>query len=77
VTLFEILRVAAELTCDAAVIEFVPVTDPMFRRLLRGREELHRDFTYKSFEQACSGFFRIVRKEELAPGGRCLYYLRK
>ena len=77
VPLFEILRVAAELTCDAAVIEFVPATDPMFRRLLRGREELHRDFTRDSFEQACAGFFRIVRKQELAPGGRCLYLLRK
>jgi len=77
VPLFEILRVAAELTCNAAVIEFVPVTDPMFRRLLRGREELHRDFTRESFEQTCSGFFRIVRKEELAPEGRCLYFLQK
>jgi hypothetical protein len=77
VPLFEILRVTAELTRDAAVIEFVPVSDPMFRRLLRGRDELHRDFTPENFEQACSGFFRIVRKEELAPGSRCLYFLRK
>ena len=77
VPLFEILRVTAELTRDAAVIEFVPVSDPMFRRLLRGRDELHRDFAPENFEQACSGFFRIVRKEELAPGSRCLYFLRK
>lgn len=77
IPLFEILRLAAELTCDAAVIEYVPLSDPMFQHLLRGRDELHRDFTQESFEQACSGFFRIIRKEELTPGSRCLYFLRK
>jgi SAM-dependent methyltransferase len=77
VPLIEILQLAAEVTNDAALIEFVPATDPMFRLLLRGRDELHRDFTQESFEQACSKFFRIVRKEELAPGSRCLYLLRK
>jgi len=77
VPLLEILRLAADLTKDAAVIEFVPATDPMFRRLLRGRDGLHRDFTQQSFEQACSKFFRIERKEELEAGSRCLYLLRK
>lgn len=77
VPLLEILRLASELTRDAAVIEFVPFTDPMFQRLLRGRDELHRDFTQHSFEQACGAHFRIIRKEQLAPGSRCLYLLRK
>src|SRR5207249_3979296 len=36
-----ILALAAALTRDLAIIEFVAPEDPMFRRLARGREGLH------------------------------------
>jgi SAM-dependent methyltransferase len=77
VPLLDILGLAAELTRQQAIIEFVPNTDPMFRRLLRGRESLHQDYTQEVFEQACSRFFRIVRKQQLGSEARCLYLLEK
>jgi ribosomal protein L11 methylase PrmA len=77
VPLLDILGLAAELTRQQAIIEFVPKTDPMFRRLLRGRESLHQDYTQEVFEQACSRFYRIVRKQQLGSEARCLYLLEK
>lgn len=77
VPLPEILALLAGLTTHAAIIEFVPNTDPMFRRLLRGRDSLHQDYTQEGFEQACVKFFRIVRKQQLPLSSRCLYLLNK
>lgn len=77
VPLPEIFRSAVELTKRALVMEFVPADDPMFKRLLRGRDSLHADFTQDRFEQQCAKFFRIARKEQLAPGRRWLYLLTK
>jgi SAM-dependent methyltransferase len=77
VPLLDILALLAGLTTRAAVVEFIPSTDPMFRRLLRGRESLHQDYTQESFEQACTRFFRIVRKQPLPSAARCLYLLEK
>src|SRR5271157_3420691 len=45
VPLNSIVDQAAELTKDLLVIEFVSPQDSMFRRLVRGREQLHRDLT--------------------------------
>jgi len=77
VPLPEIFRCAAELTNKNVVMEFVPADDLMFKRLLRGRDPLHTDFTQEQFEQQCARFFRIARKQQLAPGGRWLYLLTK
>lgn len=77
VPLLEILELVAELTQQTAIVEFVPNTDPMFRRLLRGRENLHQDYTQEAFEQACSRYFRILRKQQLGSEARCLYLLEK
>lgn len=73
----EIFRCAADLARRAVVMEFVPGDDPMFRGLLRGRDSLHADFTQDRFEQQCAQFFRIARKQRLAPGGRWLYLLTR
>ena len=43
VPLRAIINLAAELTTRHAIIEFIDPADSMFRRLLRGRDELHRD----------------------------------
>ena len=42
VPLAEIIDLAAELTTNLLIIEYVAPDDSMFRRLTRGREELHR-----------------------------------
>ena len=71
------MRLAAQLTTDAVVVEFVAPQDSMFMRLLRGREELHRDLTAESFENACHREFEIVRSSRLPGAHRSLYLLRK
>ncbi|MBI2679302.1 MAG: class I SAM-dependent methyltransferase [Candidatus Koribacter versatilis] len=75
VPLEDILELAADLTCDAAVIEYVDPSDGMFRRLTRGRDALHAGLTRASFEQAAARRFQIVRS--LEQGTRTLYFLRK
>jgi SAM-dependent methyltransferase len=75
IPLADILDLAADLTRDAAVIEYVDPDDAMFRRLTRGRDALHSGLTRASFEQAAARRFHIVRMQE--QGTRTLYFLRK
>ncbi len=77
VPLPDILDLAAELTTDALIIEFIAPEDSMFRRLTRGREELHRDLTYEVFENLCRERFTIVRAQQFKSAARRLYLLRK
>lgn len=77
VPLEEILAVAAELTRSAVVIEFVAKDDPMFKRILRGREALFTWYDRERFERACAERFDIVRSEQLPRANRWLYLLEK
>ena len=77
VPLEDVLDLAGELTTRALVIEYVDPTDPMFRRIVRGREHLFRDLTREGFESACRGRFRIVRSQHLNNTRRWLYLLEK
>jgi SAM-dependent methyltransferase len=77
VPLAEILSLAATLTTNLLVIEFVGPEDSMFKRLVRGREELHRDLTPAVFETACQEHFEIVRSQHMEGTSRWLYLLRK
>jgi hypothetical protein len=72
----EILELAAELTTNFLIIEFVAPEDPMFHSLVRGREELYRDLTKESFEQFANAEFAITRSEQLNDT-RWIYLLRK
>jgi hypothetical protein len=73
----EIIKLASELTTDLLIVEYVPPDDPMFRRLVRGREHLHQDLTRQSFETVCQAYFETVRMERLGDSGRWIYLLRK
>jgi len=77
VPLPDILALAAELTTRMAVIEYIGPEDSMFRRLVRGREELHKDLTPQMFEAACLRHFEIVRSCQVEGSHRRLYLLRK
>ncbi|MDA9399498.1 methyltransferase domain-containing protein [Bradyrhizobium sp. CCBAU 45389] len=55
------------------VIEFVPKADPMVQRMLRLRRDIFADYDSGQFEQALGRHARIVRRLELAAGGRALY----
>ncbi len=77
VPLDEILELAAALTRSWLVIEFIAPEDPMFRRLLRGRAELHAGLNQAVFEQACRKRFDIARSQSVEGTARRVYLLRK
>ncbi|MCX6626807.1 MAG: methyltransferase domain-containing protein [Candidatus Solibacter sp.] len=77
VPLADIIDLAAELTTNLLVIEFVAPDDSMFRRLTRGREELHQDLTPELFETLAGRHFEIVRMQYVEGTTRRLYLLRK
>jgi SAM-dependent methyltransferase len=77
VPLPELADLAGRLTTDWAVIEFVPPADPMFRRIVRGREHLHAGLTPEAFEAAFTPRFSVERREPVPDSGRILYLLRK
>ena len=73
----DILDLAAELTRDLLVVEFIGPGDSMFQKLTRGREELHKDLSHELFENLCRERFEIVRIQHLESTTRWLYLLRK
>ncbi len=77
VPLPDILELAAELTKDILIVEFIAPQDSMFQRLTRGREELHKDLTRQTFENLCRERFAIVRMQHVESSSRWLYLLRK
>jgi SAM-dependent methyltransferase len=77
VPLADIIELAAELTTNLLIIEYVSPDDSMFQRLTRGREELHRDLTPDLFESLCGRYFDLVRVQQVEGATRRLYVLRK
>jgi hypothetical protein len=77
VPLADILELAAELTKDILIVEFIDPSDSMFQRLTRGREELHKGLNNQYFEDLCSERFSIVRTQHIESSSRWLYLLRK
>lgn len=77
VPLTDIIDLAARLTRNIVIIEFIGPQDSMFRRLTRGREELHAGLTQSAFESACKTRFEIVRSQLVAGTERWLYVLQR
>jgi SAM-dependent methyltransferase len=73
----DIIELAAELTTDLLVIEFIAPDDSMFRRIVRGREQLFADLTPELFEATCRRRFDIVRTQHIAGTKRWLYLMRR
>lgn len=71
-----VLTALSDLTTDVAIVEFVAPEDPMFRALLRGRDELHRDFSAATFERAAAERFDLVRSHAIG-ATRSVYVMRK
>jgi hypothetical protein len=57
----------------AAVVEFVPKSDPMVQTLLRTREDVFPDYTRESFEQALEGRFQILEATQIPNSERVLF----
>lgn len=77
IPLESILDLAADLTIDSLIIEYIGPEDPMFRRLLRGREHLHEGLNQESFERAFLRRFRLMEKASIGDSGRVIYLLRR
>lgn len=77
VPLPEIIDLAAEMTRDLLIIEFIAPDDSMFRRITRGRDHLHADLTEQLFENTAATRFDIVRKHHIEGSSRTLYALRR
>lgn len=77
VPLEAVLDLAAELTRDWLLIEFIAPQDAMFRRIVHGREELHAGLDRACFEEAASRRFRLVGSQTLPQSARTLYLLRR
>lgn len=77
IPLAAIIKLAAELTTDLLIVEYVPPGDPLFRRLVRGREELYEGLTRAVFEATVLRWFDVVRVERLDETNRWLYLLRR
>jgi SAM-dependent methyltransferase len=73
----EIMRLAAQLTTDLLVIEYVGPQDPMFRRITRGRDHLHESLTVDLFENVSRQYFAITRSERLGGTHRRIYMMRR
>lgn len=77
VPLSEILDLAAEMTTDLCVMEYIAPDDSMFMRLVRGRESLFAGLTLTAFEVECLSRFDIIRSQHVDGTKRWLYLLRK
>jgi len=76
VPLAEQFDAVAAITRRHLLVEYVPVTDPMFAALARGREPLYPDCLHPAFEATLLERFQIERKHELS-NGRVLYLARR
>jgi predicted RNA methylase len=75
VPLEEIAVAAARLCTSFAIVEWVDPEDPMFRRLLRGRDALFAGLGRERFEAALRPHFEVARREDLGEMKRTLYAL--
>jgi SAM-dependent methyltransferase len=71
-----ILALCRRLTLRHFVIEWVPVQDPMFQSLMRGRDELYGALREDDLIAACAGLFHVLRRHPL-DNGRVLFLLQK
>jgi SAM-dependent methyltransferase len=71
-----IVALCHRLTRRYLLVEWVPVTDPMYQSLMRGRDNLYGALTEADLLRACSVCFRPIRQETLG-NGRILFLFEK
>jgi SAM-dependent methyltransferase len=76
IPLERILDLVLRLTTSHLLLEWVPVTDPMFQSLMRGRDELYGHLSEADLLRACEGRFRVLRRQPLS-NGRVLFLLER
>ena len=76
VPLADIARFFATLG-DRLIVEWVPKSDPMVRRLLAWRDDVFHSYTRAGFEQAFAAFFRTEQVEEIAGSERAIFAMTR
>ena len=76
IPLAEILSLCHRLTRRHLIVEWVPVEDPMFQGLLRGRDTLYGSLSEADLIDACTGRFRLIDRQPL-DNGRILLLFEK
>jgi SAM-dependent methyltransferase len=71
-----IVELCERLTRRYLIIEWVPVEDPMFQSLMRGRDSLYGALSEDDLLHACEGRFEVVRRQALG-NGRVLFLFEK
>ncbi|MCU1334821.1 MAG: Methyltransferase type 12 [Bryobacterales bacterium] len=77
IPLEELLALAAEISRDYMLIEFVAPEDPMFQRIVRGRQTLYSHLTKEHFETAAQVHWELVRCRRITGLHRWLYLYRR
>ncbi|HXR25208.1 MAG TPA: hypothetical protein VN742_07590 [Candidatus Binataceae bacterium] len=77
IPLDEVVDLIARLSNRHVIMELVDRSDPMFRRLARGNQELYADLTIAMQERAFAERFRIADRRELEGIPRTLYVMEK
>ena len=76
IPLTAIIALCHRLTTRYLIIEWVPVTDPMYQSLMRGRDDLYGALTPQDLLSACDTRFQLLRHHML-DNGRTLYLFEK
>jgi SAM-dependent methyltransferase len=71
-----IIDLCHRLTRHHLIIEWVPVSDPMYQDLMRGREDLYGSLTEADLLRACNGSFETLQRQPL-DNGRVLFLFEK
>jgi len=77
IPLANLFYLAARLTKDRLIIEFVAPEDEMCAALLRRRQPLPEALTMEAFEQSASRHFMISTRRILKGGPRAIYSMRR
>jgi SAM-dependent methyltransferase len=77
VPLEEVFALAGEISRGYVLIEFVAPEDPMFRKIVRGRDDLYSQVTQARFEAAAAQFFDLVRVQRIDGLQRWLYLFHR
>ncbi|HEV2619366.1 MAG TPA: class I SAM-dependent methyltransferase [Acidobacteriaceae bacterium] len=71
-----IVELCERLTLRYLIVEWIPVSDPMFQSLMRGRDALYGALREDDLLAACDGRFEVMRRLVLG-NGRVLFLLEK
>jgi SAM-dependent methyltransferase len=76
IPLEKIMELCARLTKRHLIVEWVPVSDPMYQSLMRGRDELYGSLTEAELLSAASAHFHPLQQQTLG-NGRILFLLER